>query len=269
MANRGEIGVSMVDYSRQEAFNTEVANEAWGVKDAQVIIIGCGGIGFWLGLQLGMTGLTGGITIFDKEKVEASNLNRLPVPQTWVGKPKVLCFKRIVQMLRPELPVTAVKAHITEDTSGVLKKLIEENGRHLIVFDCTDDARAQKMIYDLVQAAGRMVRYVKAGYEGHNIGAVKVLNAWIPADYRPGYRTTNANAVTSAVAGGIAIYKMIFGSNEDLKINLKDVVSNQPAPRQRTARRGTVATQPAAPVATTWRQDAPVGQTNEAMTEDT
>lgn len=269
MANNRQIELSMVDYSRQETFNAEVQNEAWDVKDAQVIIIGCGGIGFWLGIQLAMTGLIAGITVFDKEKIEASNLNRLPVPQTWAGKPKVLCFKRIVQMLRPELAVTAVKAHITEDTTGVLKKLIEDNQRHLIVFDCTDDARAQKMIYDLVRAVGSTIRYIKAGYEGHNIGAIKVLNAWIPADYRPGYRTTNANAVTSAIAAGVAIYKMIFGSNEDLKLNLKEVVSNQPAPGQRVRRnpRGQHATTAAQP-ATTWTAATPLAAEEEPEDDD-
>jgi hypothetical protein len=249
MADRGAVDLSMVNYSRQEAFNREVEQEAWDVKGAQVIIIGCGGIGFWLGIQLGMTGLVGGITLFDKEKVEASNLNRLPVPQTWVGKPKVLCFKRIMQMLRPELAVTAVKAHITEDTTGVLKKLLDDIHR-LIVFDCTDDARAQKMIYDLILSmGGRSIRYVKAGYEGHNIGAITELNAWIPADYQPGYRTTNANAITSAIAGGIAIYKMLFGSKEDLKLNLREVVNNTPVARPRGPRVQPAVAQPAV---TTW-----------------
>ena len=251
------VPVSLVDYSRQQAFVREINNEQWGVVDSQVIIIGCGGIGFWLGIQLGMTGLVKGITVFDKEKIEATNLNRLPVPQTWIGKPKVQCFKRIVQMLRPELAVTAVKAHITEDTSGVLKSLISTTGRNgLIIFDCTDDARAQKMIYDLIQEGRRHnVRYVKAGYEGHNVGAVKVLNAWIPADYRPGYTTTNANAITSSVAAGLAIYKMLFGSEEDMKINLKEVVNKgEVARRNAEGGRGTLAEAPGRPpiVATQW-----------------
>lgn len=217
-----ELEPTLVDYSRQQAFNEQIPY----ATPSSLVVIGCGGIGFWLALMFCMTGNIKKLTIFDGERIEASNLNRLPVPQTWIGKPKVLCLQHMIHMIRPEVSVVSVKSHVTEDSKGILRQLLISSSN--LVVDTTDDARAQSLIYSIVKDAAKEfhTQYVKVGYEGHNIGAVAELNAWIPADYRPGYRTTNANAITSAVAAGFGIYKILFGDKRDMKLNLKEFVNS-------------------------------------------
>jgi hypothetical protein len=62
------------------------------------------------------------------------------------------------------------------------------------------------------------------GYDGFKIGSYKDMNTWkLPDDYTPGYRTTNANAVSSAIAAGVGIFSAYLGAN-DVNLNLRDIL---------------------------------------------
>jgi molybdopterin/thiamine biosynthesis adenylyltransferase len=218
------VNPTLVDYSRQAAFDNEYDDSTVSLED--VIIVGCGGIGFWCGILIAMLGKTVRMVLFDKEKIEPTNMNRLPVPQSWSGVPKVVALKRIINTIRPDMSVVAVRTHITEESIDILAKTAMKALAFPVIVDTTDDARAQKRIYDWYNTHGnsKVITYIKMGYEKSTVGAYRVLNAWIPADYRPGYRTTSANAVTSAVAAGMGIYKLLFGGPKDMTIDLKTLL---------------------------------------------
>lgn len=219
-----ERSLGLVTYDRQEQLDTLIQHVN---SHKYNIIIGCGGVGFWAGIFLAMMGHTGFVLI-DGDKIEPTNLNRLPVPQNWVGMSKVLALKRLIRMLRPEAVVTCIRAHVTHDEIDLLKQTVDELVRYgLNIIDTTDDARIQRKIFDTlsVQIGRGDIEYTKMGYEGLEVGAYKDYNVWVPADYRPGYRTTNANATTSAIAAGLGVFKLLIGDDDDMRFDIGKTVN--------------------------------------------
>jgi hypothetical protein len=209
----------LVDYSRQ----TQMSSELGHIHTGRHVIVGCGGIGYWLAIQLAMMGTTD-ITLIDADRVEPSNMNRLPVPMRLVGQYKVKTLKIQLRLLRPSIKVTCLPVHLTQDTMSMLQNIS-------MVWDCTDDARIQKLLSAYCRA--KRARYVKAGYEGFNVGAYsKMEDTWLQDGYTPGYTTNSSNVLSSMLAAGLAImYAGINGNNyiqqniPDMQINLKDLVS--------------------------------------------
>jgi len=67
------------------------------LRQARVIVFGCGGVGSWCAEALARTGV-GHITLVDFDTVDASNLNRqLPATRLTIGQPKV---EALAQRLR-------------------------------------------------------------------------------------------------------------------------------------------------------------------------
>jgi hypothetical protein len=203
----------MVDYSRQTTMNNELNN----IQGYPHVIVGCGGIGYWLALQLAMMGAQN-LTLIDGDKVEPSNLNRLPIPLRMSGEWKVKALKAQIRMLRPQVRVVCMPVHITEDTMSVLEA---PNG---YVWDCTDDARIQQLLSRW--CARHFLNYTKAGYEGWEIGLYpRMTDTWMQDDYTPGYTTSRANVVSSMMAAGLAIMYAGRRINHDVRIDLKRLVT--------------------------------------------
>lgn len=215
----------IVDYSRQAEFDSSLIH----LQRKQInYIVGCGGVGFWLGIILAMQGQEQFVLI-DGQKIERSNLNRLPVPPTWLGVNKAVALRKIIRMLRPLSVVRTVSTHIQEDTFGVITaggRRVTAGGRTLYktVWDCTDDARIQKKIFKAMKAVSSEIHYRKIGYEGFQVGSYKAYDVWIPEDYAPGYRTSNACAATSAMAAVIGLMSEGLGIEKDTEINVKELL---------------------------------------------
>lgn len=202
----------LVDYSRQ----SEMQSDLNGILDRRQVIVGVGGIGYWLGIQLAMLG-TQNIVLVDADKVEPSNLNRIPVPLRLHGEYKVKALKAQIRMLRPTCHVTCLPVNITEDTL----EMIRVSSAH--IWDCTDDARIQRIISRYAQTQG--FEYTKAGYEGWDIGLYnKMEDTWLQDDYAPGYTTSKANVISSMMAAGLAILYAGQHRDTETRINLHTLV---------------------------------------------
>jgi molybdopterin/thiamine biosynthesis adenylyltransferase len=217
MANRVEI----VDYSRQAEMDSKMRD----VKNKLNVIVGCGGIGFWLGIQLAMIGAKHFLLV-EGDKIDESNLNRLPVPQTWVGINKAIALSKMITFLRPLASTVIIQKHVQKETISILNtathKLRTSLGSGAIIWDCTDNARIQKELY---KAFKDEYTYRKLGYEAFDVGCYRDFNIWIDeATYQPGYRTSNANAVTSSIVAGLGILYTGLNKREDLNINLENLV---------------------------------------------
>lgn len=215
---------SLIDYSRQQEFDAALGH----IQNHQVnYIVGCGGVGFWLATILAMQGQAHFVLI-DGQKIERSNLNRLPVPPSWVGTNKAIALRKTIRTLRPVTAIHTVTTHITEDTFGILfdDAYVRLGNKHCIktVWDCTDDGRIQKKIFKALKASELPIYYRKIGYEGFQVGSYKEYDVWLPADYAPGYRTSNACAATSALAAVLGIVTEGLGVVQDTEFNIKDYV---------------------------------------------
>ena len=222
--------ISIVDNSRQEGMLADL-----GVQpEERNIIIGCGGIGFWLGLMIAMIGGQD-LVLMDGEKIDNSNLSRLPVPQTWVGHNKAVALRKLIRILRPDVVCTVFSTHITPDTLHLLEQFTKAregeyryNTVRINVWDTTDDARIQTKINSDVEQLKKMdhveITYRKIGYEGFRVGSYKAYDVWTQEDYTTGYRTTKANAVSSALAAGLGFFARYMIPKKDVTVNLKTLI---------------------------------------------
>lgn len=99
---------------------------AWGLEgqrrfaDCTVGIIGCGGTGSHIALQLAHLGV-GHLVLVDHDIVEPSNLSRLVgVGPAWVGRPKVEAIAAIARQASPELVVREVASSVLDLETSVL-----------------------------------------------------------------------------------------------------------------------------------------------------
>lgn len=223
-----EDGLNIVDYSRQEQLDEDM--EYHDVDHVTNVVIGCGGVGFWLTLLMALHGEEHFI-LMDGEKIEPTNLNRLPVPQTWVGVNKAIALRRMVRYVRPGTVISVLTSHIHRETLDLLGTIVEDAHRRyretIIVWDATDDARIQRDInktVDTLQGTRHNICYRKIGYEGWDIGNYVDYEVWYGEDYEPGYRTSRANAITSAIAAGIGYFSQRLGQKRDVSINIKKLI---------------------------------------------
>lgn len=140
-------------YQRQETLGVWVPRS--------VCVIGLGGTGSWVALQLALLGATE-LTLIDDDRVEIHNLNRLPLPPETVGQPKVMAVAAEIVRLRPSVLVVPLFQKWDGDPD-----VFDDAD---VVFDCTDNNRTQKRI---AEAAGS--RYYRSGCGANQITAVKRL----------------------------------------------------------------------------------------------
>ena len=224
--------IDLVDYSRQADLTESAEALNHIVNDNTHIVIGCGGVGFWLALSLAMMG-TESFVLVDGQTIDNSNLNRLPVPQTWVGQNKAIALRKMIRFLRPATRIVVLNAHITEETLNVIPKLLTASRHHVNIYnvwDTTDNAIIQCKIYDFVLEMRktpnhRGVKYRKIGYEAWNVGNYAKWDIWTDEDeYQAGYRTSSANAITSMLSAGLGIFAMGVGREDDFNLNLRTLL---------------------------------------------
>lgn len=84
------------------------------LRDAHVVVVGCGGTGSHVVTQLAHLRV-GRLTLIDHDSVETSNLSRLlGVTPADVGSPKVTVLARFAAAINPDLSVTALQASILD-----------------------------------------------------------------------------------------------------------------------------------------------------------
>jgi hypothetical protein len=221
--------IDLVDYSRQQDLTGSAPELDNIVNHNTHLIIGCGGIGFWLGISLAMMGAKDFILV-DGQTIDNSNLNRLPVPQTWIGQNKAIALRKMIRFLRPATRIVCLNAHITEETLDIIPKVLNQHrsSRNLHnVWDTTDNAIIQRKIYDFVLKLReeKSVAYRKIGYEAWKVGNYAKWDIWTDEDeYQTGYRTSSANSITSMLSAGLGIFAMGLGREDDFNLDIKKMI---------------------------------------------
>ena len=182
---------------------------------SRVLVAGCGGIGFWAGMFIAMSGVNH-LLLFDPDTVDVTNLNRLPVPMGVVGQPKVEVLKDIISSIRPDSTVTTFNELLDPEMIPLLKPNL--------VVDCSDDLKFQSALYEMCSKQG--ISYIKAGYDGTHITiAREVKNIW-QTEEGNGYRVTPSwvvPAVTVAALVTLAVSGLPAVANLELAGDLKDI----------------------------------------------
>lgn len=117
------------------------------LKNARVLVIGCGGLGSPLLLGLAAAGV-GTITLCEDDVLDASNLNRQVLYKAAeIGEEKAPLAAQRLQELSPELQVACV-GRFTRDNGVMLAK------NHDLVIDASDNFATRYLASDLCQQAG-------------------------------------------------------------------------------------------------------------------
>lgn len=137
---------------------SEITNRQKGLigdfSEHSAIVVGLGGIGNWVALDLALLGM-GTLILFDDDIIEASNLNRSLFKLSHICKPKVSAVKELISERRKDAIV------ITNQELFTVEHLKKLDGIDYI-FDCSDTTRLKDSIAQLKQKP----RYIKLGYDG-------------------------------------------------------------------------------------------------------
>ena len=139
------------DHSKNhiERYRRQMVLEDWGpatqarIREARVMVVGCGGLGAPVIQYLAAAGV-GHLTLVDDDRVQMSNLNRQTLFGTQnLNQAKTEAAEAFVQALNPEVTVTLKT-----------ERLGPHNGRawirgHHLVFDCTDGLPNKYLLNDI------------------------------------------------------------------------------------------------------------------------
>lgn len=125
-------------------------------SDSSAIIIGLGGIGSWIALDLALLGV-GTLILIDPDKLESSNLNRTLFRLDQVGSYKTLAIKELIAERRPDTIVLTF-----EET--FYPQLLEKYKVDFI-FDATDNLATRSLISTQFSKTVS-TPYCKCGYDG-------------------------------------------------------------------------------------------------------
>lgn len=137
---------------------TNIYDRQSGIKDfkeSSAIVIGVGGIGSWIALDLALIGI-GTIVIIDPDKLESSNLNRTLFRLDQIGSYKTTAIKDLIAERRPDTIVITIEDHFR---TQLLNKYEVD-----YIFDATDNLATRQMIKELGEDFS--TSYCKVGYDG-------------------------------------------------------------------------------------------------------
>ena len=170
---------------------------------AETSIVGVGGVGAWVAIDLAMTGAKA-INIFDSDVLEVHNLNRLPFTTDDIGKPKVQIVKDFILKMRPDIKVI-MNGNATEITKELLRGSI---------VDCTDRVATQAFLQEY--CISNSLPYYRLGYDGHHMTVIdgshpkapRIKSVWDNGDGQEGYSTVPSWLVPPQIAAGLVTYMM-------------------------------------------------------------
>ena len=201
---------------------------------SSIAIIGTGGVGTWIGIFAAMMGVYN-VMLWDPDKVEPSNLSRLPYPGASVGKIKVEMLKAYMTFLRPAIRVSAYPREF--DPEKDLDLL--ENYQVRLAFLSFDNLMERKELETQIRSRG--IHCLHVACEVHHLSldstARNIMNLETEeerANRQHGYRNPVAQWVgTQATVAALAMLhassRLPNGRSVSLSLNLEDVLASAPS----------------------------------------
>ena len=166
----------------------------------QASIIGCGGTGFWTALFLAMSGVEH-LILIDDDIVEASNLNRLPIGNNYIGISKTHSARQFIHSLRPNT--------IIEEHHMKIQNKDECNMLRGHIFCCTDNLKSQQLI--CAYAKKNELPYQRIGYDGTILNVSKAFPLSFNEDEGPiGYTQTPSWVIPAVVSAALGVSSKLY-----------------------------------------------------------
>ncbi|MEK6845184.1 MAG: ThiF family adenylyltransferase, partial [Nanoarchaeota archaeon] len=127
-------------------------------------VVGLGGTGFWTAVFLAMSGVSE-LILIDADTVDVSNLNRLPLKESFIGMKKTQAVKDFLSEIRK---LTRIEIHNL--------KLVKPEDCQILrgaIFCCTDNLRSQQLI--CAYCNKNALFYQRIGYDGTILNVSKTF----------------------------------------------------------------------------------------------
>jgi hypothetical protein len=157
-------------------------------------VVGVGGVGFWVAKFAAMSGISE-IHLFDDDTIEYHNLNRLDIPEKFIGRNKAGVGKIVINSIRPDCKVKAFGMRLREYMFPKTDWLI----------DCTDELKSQEENQSI--ADKHNARYMKVGYDGESFSINDRVAEWGEAE--DGYVVVPSWCVPASIVGALAVAKIV------------------------------------------------------------
>jgi len=179
------------------------------VSDKSITIVGCGGVGYWVAKFAAMSGIKK-IYLFDPDILEEHNLNRIDLPQDFIGRNKADITAKIISRLRPDCFIYA-RPFILQ----------EFNYTHTDwVIDCTDNYESQKRNQEIAKLKGS--QYVKAGYDGEHISLNNRVAEW--GDAVDGYTIVASWIVPATIIASLTVAKIMKYHTKEISTDINSLL---------------------------------------------
>jgi len=198
--------------SRQSEINLQFYNNC--------VVVGVGGIGSWVALDLALSGSIANLFLIDPDIIENSNLNRTPFRLCDVGCLKVDALKYLI--LERRLDVSIITHSVL--TSPELIKELDGRARwsapnrsfisDTLIIDCRDD------VYDDLYYVN--CKYYKVGYDGLSItidGNPRLTAVWGESS---GYTVTPSFIASAQLAAALVVTDAL--TTKDINSSVYDTV---------------------------------------------
>lgn len=183
------------------------------------IIIGVGGIGSWVALDIALTGCVTNIILYDNDIIEESNLNRTPFKLKNIGENKVYAVKELIHERRlcnvycydERFDEKSIE-NLTIDGINIMKS-------NTVIIDCRDDIYKDYNID---------CKKWKLGYDGLSITIDGNPEETVVMGQSSGYTITPSFVCPSQLIANIVVNnifvnsKSIFSVVNDSNDNIKD-----------------------------------------------
>jgi len=175
-----------------------------------VIVIGVGGIGSWVALNLGLSGLVKKLIIIDPDTVEESNLNRTPFRLIDIDAFKADAICDLI-LERRFMDIISFKSYTSPELYDKIKNVIQEDKAiytDVAVVDCRDN------IYDDMYKLPAAI-YYKVGYDGLDITIDgDPENTHVFSDGSTGYRVVPSFLCPTQLAANLVVSDLLVEHSE-------------------------------------------------------
>lgn len=180
-------------YDRQESLGVN--------RNQRVMVVGCGGIGAWVAYFLGLAGVAH-LELYDSDKIEEHNLNRLPFTPADIGESKSLALARLITKARPDVKVDAYGNFDPEWHRDNVDRA------HCMVVS-TDSLKSRRVCYEAAQSVS--LPYIECGAEGNTCTLTGAPAEWqTELEEHAGYQSVPVFVGPCTLVASMAVYHVLY-----------------------------------------------------------
>lgn len=178
-----------------------------------VVVVGCGGVGTWAAILFAMVGARR-IILIDPDRLEATNLNRLPFTPTDINRPKVYVLRDFIARIRPCEVIAIAEAfqNVIDDVEAIINLTPGPGKPFVLVVDAVDRVDISNLVLEFAKKTG--AQYLDVKYDGFSYSvryskdASKLSATWDADPADQGYRVVPSfvgTALLPVVIGLISV----------------------------------------------------------------